>query len=163
MAINAETLYLSYDDGKKEGCNLKGIYNPSIHKIIPSPNIVISHKEREEIHLNKRSFRVDNGKLVKFHPGNAPDKQLAQRKKDNRLLSVKFEGKTYRVTERLMGVLGLNLSICSHKPDHKTQVWAIMDEKWVPVTHDKKSLLELSIAVDSQRQQLSDEVYGGQQ
>ena len=161
MVTNVGQLYLAYDDKQKEGCNLKGVYLQSVHSVIPSPSIPISAKEREEIHLNKRAFRVDNNQLVRMHPGNAHNEKLAKRKKENRLLSVAFEGKTYRVTERLMGVLSLNLSICSHKPDHATQLWAIKDEKWVSVTHNKKSLLELSIAVDSQRQQVSSKVYGG--
>lgn len=155
MLTVTNEILLGYDD--REGCNLRGFYDPSINRTIPCKTISVTDAERLRVMKNKLLWRVEDGKLITLKDGNFKKSRSGGRED---LHTVTFNSRTYSITEKLMSRLALNLSICSLKPEHSCDIWCVEDSAWQKVTHSKNELLDLSIKLNSDIEDHSTKIYG---
>lgn len=148
-------ILLGYDD--REGCNLRGFYDPSINRTVPCKTISVTDAERLRVMKNKLLWRVEEGKLISLKDGNFKKSRSGKREG---LHSVVFNSCTYTVTEKLVSKVALNLSICSADPSHISSIWCINEGAWQFVPHNNTKLLGLAKALNSAMENNSTDTYG---
>lgn len=151
-----KTILLGYDD--REGCNLRGFYDPEINKVIPTKTISITERDRSSIINNKRNFRVEDGQLIQLKSPTESKRRTRKSKED--LHTITHKGNVYTVSENFTSALALNLGICLHDSKHTCKFWANSDSVWQYLSHNKEDLIGLSKALNAAREDCSRKNYG---
>ena len=156
--------YATYNPNKK-GDNIGGFY-PLTHNDVPKPSIQITKKQRDDIINFPGHFRVESGKLTKIKDTR---QELQRRQLNNFRKEASSKNQAplvvgdykYFVDSSFMDNLNLNLSLCSMVKNHSCQLWRISSsDTWEFAEHNKQMLIDVAVAFNSRRENISNELYG---
>lgn len=158
--------YLSYNPSIVKGSNITGFYT-SIAKIRGEHFIPATKAEVDNYKNNANSYRIDSGKLTKIVVS-AEEKIAsiavsARSATKNEIISpIEIQERSYVPDIQFQLNLALGLHTTFANPESVCKLWCLINDKWEFRDHSRDEMLQISMAINARREELSASLYSYQ-
>lgn len=154
-----------YAHYNKETGVIKGVFDTEVHDLIPEPKVLVDPRLRNKILLRPNQYAVKSGKISKIADTSSIQRGVAAGRQKklyaNKVIDLLLvNGMQYPANTTAQQNIILNLSIMQHRPEHKVKIWCQDTESvWSFKEHGLEELLDIAVAFNSRREELSTELY----